>query len=287
MSSNRVAVQDAAAVVYSHFAARYLNQATEHKYRQNTQRLIRHLDAHGVEFVDEITEQIVIDFIWSGRRRHGSAIDVSPTTASSCRSMTIAFFDVLIGLGIWEQLPPVGPPIERDRPDGSEPLGPDQLIRVEQAVSGLLFASRASLLVALSEAGADAPEVAATRWADIDLDSGSVTFNLDAPRTNPLTAWGHEVLSAARPAGIDPEQRLCVSNAMSIQRGAQSVTVGLANLLRDAGLARVPGVTARSIRLGVAREILLAEGLESAARFLGSRSLDATSSALRYDWTAR
>jgi len=281
----RVTVSDALAIVCSHFAVQYLKPATERKYRQNADRFARHLEAHGIEYVDEITEQVVLDFLWSGRWRHGSIIDVSPTTASTCRSMTIAFFNVLINLGVWVHLPPVGPAIQRDYADGSVPLTPAQLLRVEQAASGSLFTSRASFLVALSQAGADAGEVAATSWADIDLRNGTVTFNLDSPRTNPLTPWGIEVLTAASRNGFDPNQRLCVHNTTSIRRGAQSATVGLSNLLRDAGLARAPGVTAKSIRLGVAQQVLHSDGLEAAARFLGSRSLDGTAASLRYEWS--
>jgi integrase/recombinase XerC len=284
---DRVTISDALTIVCSHFAAQYLKPATERKYRQNAERFARHLEAHGIEFVDEVTEQVVLDFLWSGRWRHGSIIDVSPTTASTCRSMTIAFFNVLISLGVWEHLPPVGPAIQRDCADGSVPLTGEQLLRVEQAVSGSLFASRASFLVALSEAGADAGEVAATTWGDINLDDGTVSFNLDSPRTNPLTPWGIEVLSAASRNGFDPEQRLCVQNTTSIRRGAQSVTVGLSNLLRDAGLGRVPGVTAKSIRLGIAQQVLHTDGLEAAARFLGSRSLDSTAASLHYEWSVQ
>ncbi len=287
LTGDRVTVSDALSIVCAHFAAQYLKPATERKYRQNAQRFVRHLEAYGIEFVDEITEQVVVDYLWSGRWRHGEIIDVSPTTASTCRSMTIAFFNVLINLGVWEHLPPVGPPIERDYTDGSLPLTPEQLLRVEQAVSGSLFTSRASFLVALSQAGGDAGEVAATTWGDINLRNGTVTFNLDSPRTNPLTPWGVEVLSAASRKGFEPRQRLCVHNTTSIRSGAQSVTVGLSNLLRDAGLGRVPGVTAKSIRLGVAQQVLHTDGLEAAARFLGSRSLDGTAASLRYEWSVQ
>ena len=57
--------------------------------------------------------------------------------------------------------------------------------------------------------------------------------------------------------------------------------------LRDAGLGRVPGVTAKSIRLGVAQQVLHSDGLEAAARFLGSRSLDGTAASLRYEWSVQ
>ena len=49
----------------------------------------------------------------------------------------------------------------------------------------------------------------------------------------------------------------------------------------------VPGVSARSIRLTTAREVLRTDGIEAAARFLGSPSLDSTAAALNHDWGRR
>ncbi len=50
------------------------------------------------------------------------------------------------------------------------------------------------------------------------------------------------------------------------------------------GAAARPGVTARSFRLTTARRILDSDGIEAAARFLGSPSLDSTAAALGYRW---
>ena len=62
------------------------------------------------------------------------------------------------------------------------------------------------------------------------------------------------------------------------------MTVQLGQVLQAAGIAGRPGVTARSIRLTSARRILDTEGIEAAASFLGSVSLDAAADALGHLW---
>ena len=62
------------------------------------------------------------------------------------------------------------------------------------------------------------------------------------------------------------------------------MTVRLGQVLRDAGIAGRPGVTARSFRLTTANRILHTQGIEAATKFLGSPSLDNTAAALGYRW---
>ena len=62
------------------------------------------------------------------------------------------------------------------------------------------------------------------------------------------------------------------------------MSVRLGEVLRDAGLKGTPGVTARSLRLTTAKQILDTDGLAAAAHFLGSPSLDNTAKALDFDW---
>ena len=81
-----------------------------------------------------------------------------------------------------------------------------------------------------------------------------------------------------------PDERLCVIDRLDAARATHSVTVQLGQVLQAAGIAGRPGVTARSFRLTSARRILDAEGIEAAARFLGSVSLDSTAAALGYRW---
>jgi hypothetical protein len=64
------------------------------------------------------------------------------------------------------------------------------------------------------------------------------------------------------------------------------VTVGLREVLVDAGIAGRPRVTARSIALAGARSMLDREGIIAAARLLGAYSLDAVAASLGLDWQA-
>ena len=45
-------------------------------------------------------------------------------------------------------------------------------------------------------------------------------------------------------------------------------------------------MTVRSIRFAAARKVFEAEGIEAAARFLGTPSLDTAADAVGYDWRA-
>ena len=46
-------------------------------------------------------------------------------------------------------------------------------------------------------------------------------------------------------------------------------------------------MTARSIRLTAAAEVLASEGIEAAAKLLGNNSLDTTAKALGHNWWAK
>ena len=142
-------------------------------------------------------------------------------------------------------------------------------------------------MVALAEAGASAAEIAAARACDVDLAAGTVRLGVDPDRTrvNPLTEWGAEAIRRVLAVnGIDPADgaRLCVTGTVGVDRGAQSAATRLCDVIRDAGLAGAEGVTAGSIRLTAAAEVLARDGIEAAARFLGSSSLDAA--ALGHYW---
>ena len=140
--------------------------------------------------------------------------------------------------------------------------------------------------MAFSYAGGIASEVAAVRMCDIDLDAATVSFRGAAERIGPLDQWGAETVwrFVRNTASVAYDDLLCVTAGTDPTRAAHSVTVRLGQVLRDAGIAGRPGVTARSIRLTTANRILQAQGIEAAARFLGSPSLDSTAAALGYRW---
>lgn len=147
--------------------------------------------------------------------------------------------------------------------------------------------SRRPLLLAGAFGGGTATEIAALRLRDLDPAAGTVTFSGDAARTNPLDGWSIAALQRwlhNQPEAPDVDAPLCVTRGMDLFRGAQSVSVRLGAVLREAGLMGRPGVTARSFRLTTARAVLDRDGIEAAARFLGAVSLDTTAAALEHSW---
>ena len=81
-----------------------------------------------------------------------------------------------------------------------------------------------------------------------------------------------------------PDDRLCVAATTPPEYAAQAVSTQLCAVINQAGFADRPEISARSIRLTAARRVRELHGIEAAARFLGSPSLDNTAEALGYDW---
>ena len=82
----------------------------------------------------------------------------------------------------------------------------------------------------------------------------------------------------------ESEQRLAVADFVTSENVARTVNTRLMNVMRMTGFRSGSGVTAKSIRLGAAIVVLEAQGLETAALFLGNNSLDATARMLHYEW---
>ena len=169
----------------------------------------------------------------------------------------------------------------------SRPLTAAELDLVRAYADRGLAGSRRSAMVALAESGASPAEIALVRACDVDLAAETVRLGIDRARVNALTGWGTEAIRRVLVVnGIDPadDTRLCVTDTVGPRQGAQSAATRLCDVIRDAGLAEAQGVTGGSIRLTTAAEVLAREGIEAAARFLGTRSLDATAAALGHDW---
>ncbi len=263
---------------------------TAAKSTAELRRMFASLRAQGAEGWDDVTPEMAQRWFWAARPdRGGRWKEVAISTARNRRCWGLACFEEAARLGA--SIDPIelaGEPIPR--PTGfvsARPLSPTELQRIQVHAQTGLFVSRRLLIVALSVAGATATEIALARLPDIDLDACKVTLRGTAARTNPLGAWATGairkwLINQSDPP--DPNGPLCVSADLSLDRAAHSVTVRLGSVLRDAGLKGTPGVTARSLRLTTARDILKSDGLAEAARFLGSSSLDSTAAALGFDW---
>lgn len=264
------------------------NLATAKKAIGIVNGFARYARGVGVWLLADVDAEIVEDYCWLASHRYGRPSDVSSTTAANRQAHLRTAFQILADLGLWPGDNPVGKPIRRGKGEASRPLTAKELERVRAFAETGLFVGMRSLLVALAEAGGSAEEIAAVRAADINLDESTVSFTGEAARTNPMTEWGASVSRAiAKAGGLRTEGPLCVTEGLPLDRATHSVTVRLRDVIRSAGLASKPLVTARSIRLASAEQVRLAHGIEAAARFLGNNSLDATAAALAYRWKDR
>lgn len=289
LMADRVSLGAALEVALRHIELIHVaNGMTEQKYRRETRKFFTLAKLHGAEYLDEIRQSTVDDYIWEAARHRGKVVDVKTTTASNRQGILRVVFEHLRVLGLWTGPDLVGPPIKRQQGEASRPMTADELDRLRSFAENGLYITGRSALLALAEAGATAEETATVTPQDLDLRDGVVQIRGRSERINPLSDWGVDRLTAYmsvehRAAGAP----LCVNESLSLDRAAHSITVRLRQMLIDAGLSRRPRVTARSIRLGVARQILEAEGLEAAARFLGDSSLDITAGSLQYQWWVR
>ena len=256
----------------------------------DAQRLFRYLQATGARELGDVTCDRVLAWCWAARPdRRGQLRAVSAATARQRQWTAFVCFEELARLGaaIEPELL-VGQRIPRPAAQVSaRPLTGGEADLARRHADTPLVTSRRPLLLAAAFGGGTATEIAALRLRDLDLGAGTVTFSGDAARTNPLDSWSVAAIQRwlhNQPQTPDTDAPLCVTSGMDLFRGAQSVSVRLGHVLREAGLTGHPGVTARSIRLTPARAILDSDGIEAAARFLGAVSLDTTAAALGHSW---
>ena len=278
------------AVVAGEVQARFAaNERTAQKVVAETARLFRFLVARGADTWSAVTPALVLEWCWAARlSRSGRHRRAAQSTARNRQWVALAVFEAAASLGA-----PIDPRAligERiARPSkyvSARPLNDDEDRRARDHADAGLVASMRSLCMAFSYAGGTASEVGAVRRRDVDLDAATVAFRGAAARVGPLDEWSAAMVARflANNPPMQPDERLCVTDRLDAQRAAHSVTVQLGQVLQAAGIAGRSGVTARSIRLTTARRILDTDGIEAAARFLGSVSLDTAADALGHLW---
>jgi integrase len=258
---------------------------TAAKYVKEASRFFTQLQASGVEFFDEIEPDHADAFFWSASTFRGRLSDVSATTASNRRSIIQSLLRELEHLGITPAADLLGLSIQRGQAEPARLLTDREVQRIRNECTGGFLFTLAPWFVALSEAGGTATEIADVRGADVDLDQGVVRFSGRNARYGPLSVWGVDTLRlvVAQQRLVD-DKRVCCGDDLGHERAAHSIAAGMHRILRDAGFARDRQVSARSIRHTFARRILEESGIEAAALFLGSDSLDATARALVHEW---
>ena len=266
----------------------YTNERTAQKMVADAKRLFRYLGARGVLRWDEVTAEIVVDWCWAARRNHkteGVHRGAAQTTARNRLWIVKAVLKEAKARGA--QLDPqelIGVRIKRPTEiESTRPLTDDEAEQVRIYANASHAISRRSLMVAFAFAGGTNSEVAAVRMCDVDTAAATVAFSGKAARIRTLDEWGAETVQRflRNHPHIERDELLCIAQSSD---PAHSVAVRMGGVLDDAGLRGLPGVSARSIRLTTARKIFDSDGIEAAARFLGSPSLDGTADALGYRW---
>ena len=286
--TGRIGLAEARDLAGAAAAVRFPNPATRRKLATLTDWLFRYLAAAGAEDWADVTLGMAEGWCHAAARRRGRWTSPAASTVRNRQWALTVVCDALEAAGA--EVDPALRPRREPRPATarrSRPLTAPEMDLVRAFADRGLVGSRRSAMVALAEAGASAAEIASVRACDVDLEAETVRLGAgrDRSRVNPLTGWGAEAVRRVLSVNdIAPADRLCVTNRISLQQGAQSVATRLCDAIRDAGLAGAEGVTAGSIRLTAAAGVLARDGIEAAARFLGASSLDAAAAALGHDW---
>jgi integrase len=236
----------------------------------------------GVTRVSDITREHVNEFI-ALRARSGN-----PPTPANKRVRHFAvrtLFNTATRLGLVDRDPTFGMPV----PPSASPASPRPLLdgEIELLRAHATGDPRRSMCLALAEASALTSEIGVTTVAAIDAVAGTVRLDGSprrTPRTVALSVWGlAQILVHLEdsPAAGDP----LVPWRNEVSDGCQLASMALCELIRDAGLRADKTVKPASIPAWAGR-CLHDSGapLEDVARFLGSRSLDATAEIIGYDW---
>ena len=282
----RKRLDDAFALVHSLIESSYPSPTgTARKLHGLLIHLEKDLQAHGLEFLDEITADHVLQHMWSARKTKNGFAEVSPRTAGN-RQWGYRFFQTIMGTeGFTDGCDLSGDTVSRGEPESPRPLNLLELDSVVAIVESTLISTGEDLLVAFSMSGATAQEAGLVRACDVDLANKVVHFHGENPRTAVLTEWAcNRIALFLSETYREGEQRLAVADFVTAENVARTVNTRLMNVMRMTGFRSGSGVTAKSIRLGAATVVLESQGLEAAALFLGNNSLDATARMLRYEW---
>ena len=266
-------------------------ETTAEKAVREAARLFRYLDAHGVETFEQVTPQMVIKWCWAPLPdRKGKHKVPEAATARNRRWYAQEVLKEVASLGApVDPVALVGETIRRFPKAVTRPLtdAESDVLMAKSDVGHRL--TRVSVTVALSFGGGTATEVSNVLRRHVDLTEGTVTFVGLEHRTNQLCDWGADVIGRwlTDHPEVGAEDRLCVLPDSEGREAMKSVAVRQHSAMSRAGLAGLPQLSARSIRLTGGRRVLESDGIEAAALFLGSPSLDNTALALNYRWWLR
>jgi hypothetical protein len=263
-------------------------QRTYNKIASHTSWSLGYFERRGVKRWPQVESDICLEWCWAGTiGPDGQPVEPSVSTARNRQWTLRLIFEMAAALGA--EIDPhtaAGDAIKRTPPRRRpRPLTDDEdRTACAYADSGAVPSKR-SLMVALSRAGGSAATVAAVCFGDIDLDAATVTFTEPA-RVCVLDEWSTQTIARYLRANPDvsADVPVCVKAGTSAERAVESVNTQLWKVLQEAGFGHRSEITGRSLRLTAARRAFERDGIEAAARVIGSPSLDRTAEALGYDW---
>ena len=168
------------------------------------------------------------------------------------------------------------------------PLTDEEIDRCRSFAERTERETRYTIAWALAEATARVTELGAVRAQDFDLERGRVwisgSSNTEA-RWSELTDWGVKQLRRFSSGESKPPPGLSLLIPGKAPRA--SIHEFVASTVRQAGLAKAPGVRPNSVPAwrGV-KALAGGASIDEVALLLGMRSLDRTASFIGFDWRA-
>lgn len=261
---------------------------TGKKLASHVRWMVNFLIGLGVETWGEITPEDTRDWFFAETLNvDGSLTAPKANTARNRQWMLTTAFEAAARLGaLVDPVAVAGPKIQQpaDIDTAARPLDDDEDEQLCAFANPGVVPSMRAVVVAVIRSGGSTPDTACVRVGDVDLDTATIRF-ADG-RVCALDAWSAQTIAEyldANPA-IGPDDRLCVKSDTAPNRAVETVNAQVWKAINDAGLGRCPGVSGRSLRLTAARRAFERDGIEAAARLLGSASLDGTARAIGHDW---
>lgn len=284
MTSGRCALDTAERLILAGIELRYPSRSSRAKARSEIGRFFHYARARGLEWLDEIRDDHVEEWVWTATKRTRGFTDVRATTAANRQAFVRLAFEIGRSLGLGCSPEIAGPAIARGAGRRARPLTELEHARLRAVAYGGLLVGVRPIIVALTEAGGRPHEIAAVTRVDLDLDAGVVHLPGRHARTGKIPTWAlGPVRDAVNAADLEAESRVVAHDRLPVERAAHSVVVQLRRALELAGLGSTAGVTPTSIRLTIAHQVFTAEGIFAAAKYLGNSSLDDTAAALGID----
>ncbi|MDE0136761.1 MAG: site-specific integrase [Acidimicrobiaceae bacterium] len=250
-----------------------------------------YLVSEGIECFTEVSDEHIPEWVEASGYDDRSKVPYDPAVTTMRNRRWAALVGLtegaLLGMPIDPRALVRGAIIIDDAGRKTRLLTDKQLGLVEVHADPGLLPSRRSVIVALSESGAKPSELPAVCLADIDLAAGTIALGRPGRvRINPLSEWAIGTIRRRIehcPPGSSTES-LCVRPATSPDGAARSVRTQLSQLMRQAGLGHIDGISGTSIRYTAARRVFEQRGIEACTRFLGVSSLDTAAAAVGHDW---